>query len=75
MTFLEWLARQTWRRDAIGDLARDTRNDRTWPPPGKVSRAKLHAHLEAQDAIPAAVIALDAAWDEWDRERRAARGS
>jgi uncharacterized protein YozE (UPF0346 family) len=75
MTFLEWLARQTWRRDAIGDLARDTRNDHTWPPPGKVSRAKLRAYLEAQDAIPAALAALDAAWDEWDRERREARRS
>jgi len=73
MTFLEWLARQTWRRDAIGDLARDTRNDRTWPPPGKVSRAKLRAYLEAQDAIPAALVALDSAWNEWDRERRAGR--
>lgn len=73
MTFLEWLARQTWRRDAIGDLARDTRNDRSWPPSGKVSRAKLRTYLEAQDAIPAALAALDAAWDEWDRERREAR--
>jgi uncharacterized protein YozE (UPF0346 family) len=75
MTFVEWLARQTWRRDAIGDLARDTRNDRTWPPPGKISRAKLRAHLEAQGAIPGALAALDAAWDEWDRERRAARNA
>jgi hypothetical protein len=75
MTFVEWLARQTWRRDAIGDLARDTRNDRTWPPPGKISRAKLRAHLEAQDAIPEAVVALDTAWDAWDRERRAARNA
>lgn len=73
MTFLAWLAGQTWRRDAIGDLARDTRNDRTWPPSGKVSRARLRAYLEAQDAIPAALAALDSAWDEWDRERRAAR--
>jgi hypothetical protein len=73
MTFLDWLARQTWRRDAIGDLARDTRNDRTWPPPGKVSRAKLRAYLEARDAIPAALVALDSAWNEWDRERRTGR--
>lgn len=73
MTFLEWLPRQKWRRDAIGDLARDTLRDRQWPPPGKPSRAKLRAHLEASDAIPEAVATLDAAWDEWDRERRAAR--
>lgn len=73
MTFLEWLPRQTWRRDAIGDLARDTRRDDRWPPPGKPSRTRLRAHLEANDAIPEALAALDAAWDEWDHERRAGR--
>ncbi len=73
MTFLEWLARQTWRRDAIGDLARDTRSDRSWPPSGKASRVKLRAYLEAHDAIPAALTALDAAWAEWDQERRTIR--
>lgn len=71
--FVEWLARQTRRRDAIGDLARDTRRDPTWPPRGKISRAKLRAHLEQQDAIPGALDALDAAWDEWDVQRRAER--
>jgi hypothetical protein len=75
MTFLEWLARQTWRRDSIGDLARDTRSDHGWPPSGKISRAKLRGYLEARDAVPAALSALDAAWAEWDRERRAARSS
>src|SRR2546427_8418215 len=59
MTFLEWLARQTWRRDAVGDLARDTRNDGTWPPTGKISRARLRAHLERSQAIPEALSALD----------------
>ena len=74
MTFLDWLARQTWRRDTIGDLARDTRRDDSWPPAGKISRARLRAHLEGRDAIPSALDALDAAWTEWDVERRAARG-
>jgi len=73
MTFVEWLARQTWRRDAVGDLARDTRADDGWPPSGKVSRAKLRGYLESHDAIPAALSALDAAWGEWDQERRAGR--
>jgi len=73
VTFVEWLTGQTWRRDPVGDLARDTRKDPAWPPRGKASRARLRAHLEARDAIPAAIAALDAAWDEWDRERRAAR--
>jgi hypothetical protein len=74
MTFVEWLANQTRRRDVIGDLARDTRRDGDWPPPGKVSRSKLRAHLEARGAITEALDALDAAWDEWDADRRAARG-
>jgi hypothetical protein len=71
--FVEWLARQTRRRDAIGDLARDTRRDPTWPPRGKINRVKLRAHLEALDAIPGALDALDAAWAEWDRLRREER--
>jgi uncharacterized protein YozE (UPF0346 family) len=75
VTFLEWLARQARRRDAVGDLARDTRKDGDWPPPGKPSRSKLRAYLEARGAIPAALAALDQAWDEWDEERRAVRGS
>jgi hypothetical protein len=73
IAFVDWLARQTRRRDAIGDLARDTRRDDTWPPPGKVNRAKLRAHLEAHDAIPGALAALHDAWDEWDRLRREER--
>jgi hypothetical protein len=73
VTFVEWLARQTGRRDAIGDLARDTRRDGDWPPPGKVSRSKLRAYLDARGAIPEALDALDAAWDEWDADRRDAR--
>jgi uncharacterized protein YozE (UPF0346 family) len=73
MEFVEWLARQARRRDAIGDLARDTRRDADWPPPGKISRAKLRAYLETRGAIPEALDALDAAWDEWDAARRAAR--
>ena len=73
MTFVEWLAQQTRRRDSIGDLARDTRRDGDWPPPGKLSRSKLRAYLEARGAIPEALDVLDAAWDEWDAERRAAR--
>ena len=73
MEFVEWLARQARRRDAIGDLARDTRRDGDWPPAGKISRSKLRAYLEAHGAIPEALGALDAAWDEWDASRRAAR--
>jgi hypothetical protein len=71
--FPDWLAQQTRRRDAVGDLARDARRDRTWPRRGKISRARLRAHLEASDAIPGALAALDTAWDEWDRARREER--
>ena len=74
MDFVEWLAQQTRRRDAIGDFARDTRRDDDWPPPGKVSRSKLRAYLEARGAIPEVLTTLDAAWEEWDAYRRASRG-
>jgi hypothetical protein len=73
IAFVDWLAHQTRRRDAVGDLARDTRRDPSWPPTGKINRAKLWAHLEAHDAIPGALAALDAAWDEWDALRREER--
>lgn len=71
--FVGWLQQQKWRRDAIGDLSRDTRRDPGWPPSGKVTRARLRAYLEQRDAIPAALAALDAAWDEWDAARRDAK--
>lgn len=71
MEFTEWLRKQTRRRDVIGDLARDTRADPAWPPPGKPSRARYRGYLEAQGAIPEALDALDVAWGEWDRLRRA----
>ena len=74
MSFVEWLAQQTRRRDAIGDFARDTRRDDDWPPPGKVSRSKLRGYLEARGALPEVLATLDAAWDEWDADRRSARG-
>jgi len=73
VTFVEWLVQQARRRDAVGDLARDTRRDGDWPPPGKVSRSKLRAYLEARGAIPEALDALDVAWDEWEAYRRSAR--
>jgi len=71
MSFVDWLRKQTRRRDAIGDFARDTRADLQWPPPGKPSRARYRGYLEAQGAVPDVLAALDAAWDEWDAERRA----
>ena len=68
--FVDWLRGQVRRRDVIGDLARDTRADPTWPPRGKPSRVRYREHLAQQGAIPAALDALDAAWDEWDARRR-----
>jgi hypothetical protein len=71
VTFVDWLRKQRRRRDAIGDLARDTRADDHWPPPGKPSRSRYRGYLVQQGAIPAALEALDDAWDEWDAARRA----
>lgn len=73
MSFVDWLRKQTRRRDVIGDLARDTRADPHWPPPGKPSRSRYRGYLAQQDAIPGVLDALDVAWDEWDALRRAGR--
>ncbi len=74
MEFADWLRKQTRRRDAIGDLARDTRRDVDWPPPGKPSRSRYRGYLVCQGAIPAVLDALDAAWEEWDALRRSGKG-
>ena len=50
MSFVDWLRKQTRRRDAVGDLARDTRADPGWPPPGKPSRSRYRGHLVQQGA-------------------------
>lgn len=71
MSFVEWLRKQTRRRDPVGDLARDARADHSWPPQGKPSRSRYHGYLVRQGAIPAALDALDVAWEEWDAQRRA----
>ncbi|MFA5883287.1 MAG: hypothetical protein WDA60_05515 [Acidimicrobiia bacterium] len=73
MTFTDWLRKQTRRRDAVGDLARDTRADLHWPPPGKPSRSRYRGYLVQLGAIPAALDALDLAWEEWDAQRRAGK--
>jgi len=70
VSFVDWLRKQRRRRDAIGDLARDTRADPDWPPPGKPGRSRYRGYLVQRGAIPAALAALDAAWDEWDALRR-----
>ena len=72
-SFVDWLTNQAKRRDLVGDLARDARLDAGWPPPGKVSRARLRNYLAERGAIPRALLALDLAWDEWDHERRIAK--
>jgi len=69
--FTDWLRKQTRRRDAIGDLARDTRRDDAWPPPGKPSRLRYRGYLEQQGAHAEVIATLDVAWDEWDALRRA----
>lgn len=73
MEFTDWLRKQTRRRDVIGELARDTRADHSWPPPGKPSRSRYRAYLTRQGAIRDVLDALDAAWEAWDAERRAGK--
>jgi uncharacterized protein YozE (UPF0346 family) len=62
--FKAWLRTQTYREDAIGDLARDASQDHCWPW-GSASLGHLEKHLEKHGAIPEALETLRRAWAEW----------
>ena len=62
--FYQWLMGQTQRDDAIGDIARDVRDDDCWPK--RATRIMtLHRHLRDHDASENAERALDRAISEY----------
>lgn len=61
-SFSRWLRRQRRRDDAVGDLARDVREDPDWP--GRTLRT-MHNYLLDVGACDGANDALHAAWAEW----------
>jgi hypothetical protein len=63
-TFMEWLVRQAYRDDAVGDIARDLMEDpqTLW---GVEKLADFRAYLMSFNASQQALAALDQAWREW----------
>lgn len=64
-TFRRWLQQQAKRDDPVGDLARDTAHDPTWPRTG--DKSALLDYLSGRHASRGALAALEAAWEEWAR--------
>jgi YozE SAM-like fold len=62
-----WLRRQQRRQDAVGDLARDQRQDDRWPR-GPASLARLERYLMERHASARISRALAQAWHEWKQE-------
>lgn len=59
MTFGKWLAAQTERTDAVGDLARDATSDPTLPESGVLEDYELHLG-------PGIAWLLQEAWTEFE---------
>lgn len=62
MTFTDWLLKQDYRDDCIGDLARDAHLDSTKP---KNGIRMWNQHLTSMRASPLAFDALKKAWIEY----------
>ena len=62
--FHAWLLQQTDRRDAVGDLAFDVRQDPTFPKRAR-RLATVAGYLRAQGACPLVLRAAEQAWREW----------
>lgn len=72
MTFYAWLLEQSDRDDPVGDLARDTRDDRIrlkdyCPHPTKAQNHRgIRRHMaQWHHACDAALAAVDAAYEEY----------
>jgi uncharacterized protein YozE (UPF0346 family) len=63
-TFIEWLVRQAYRDDPVGDIARDMLDDPQWPRHGRIL-ADFSVYLGSVGASELALQALQQAWDEW----------
>lgn len=63
--FYVWLLEQQSRKDPVGDLAREVRQDPGWPKFTNTNDADCHRHLDFHDVKPAVHEALDRAWREY----------
>lgn len=66
--FRAWLLRLVDERSAIGDLARDVRDDDEWPDDEPESLELYQDYLESRGAIDRALDTLEAAWGHYSRE-------
>jgi uncharacterized protein YozE (UPF0346 family) len=66
MTFKAWLMLQMKRVDPVGDLARDVLQDRTWP--RTQDTVKLRQYMVKRGAIENALLALDRAYSEYQKQ-------
>lgn len=64
MTFYEWLLTQLDRQDPVGDLARDAKEDDTFPD-GDEDGSTYVEHLKSETACPEALQALKDAYFEF----------
>lgn len=70
-SFNQWLRQQLQRDDAVGDIARDARDDQTWPDAQRLQT--YQEHLENFPASPNALKALETAWNEFAALQRQAQ--
>lgn len=74
MTFSTWLRKQHKRNDAVGDLARDVRQDTNWPKKGSINAKREYLYdAHGLDEFDPAVSTLNRAWKEYKAARLAAR--
>lgn len=66
MTFKAWLMMQKKQHDPVGDLARDVLEDWPWPPTQDMVR--LRNYMVKQGSIENALLALDGAYAEYQRQ-------
>ncbi len=63
-TFSRWLLRQADQDTAIGDLARDAKQDADWPRRAEALGTYVQ-HLRGSGACEAAMQALERSWKAW----------
>lgn len=73
MTFKAWLMLQKKREDPVGDLARDVLKDRTWPLTQDM--VKLRQHVLNRGSLENALLALDRAYSEYQKQGNRLRPS
>jgi uncharacterized protein YozE (UPF0346 family) len=64
MSFADWLEKNRWREDPIGDLARDAHGDNGWPK-GRLDLKDFKSYLAQRGACEEAKRALRRAWSEY----------